>query len=223
MQTAAPVESNVAAGSIDRGLRLMIFDDTCRGRDRRFPLTYTWLAGRALYRALGRLDHGRAVRSWAEALEWLCTIEPERSIAEVQYWGHGKWGEVRIAQEVMDEGILDPYHPLHTLLCAVRSRLCGPEALWWFRTCETLGAHKGQAFAQAWAQFMDCRVAGHTHIIGPWQSGLHQLRPGQTPHWSPSEGLAPGSTPERPVQALWSGPRKPNTITCLAGHVPDSY
>lgn len=230
-QATGEVDAREASGA---GLRLLIFDHTCRrlalhrkkGAWRpavESPLTFSWMAGNVLYRAMGRLDHAKAITSWEEALDWLAEVEPERPIDEIQYWGHGKWGEVRVDREVMDEGILDALHPLHDKLCRVRERLSGPDALWWFRTCETFGAHKGHAFAKAWSSFMNCRAAGHTFIIGPWQSGLHQLRPGEEPTWSPTEGLAEGNSPERPREALWSRPWHPNTISCLGGAIPEGY
>lgn len=85
--------------------------------------------------------------------------------------------------------------------------------------CETFGAEIGQRFAKAWVDFFNCRAAGHTYIIGPFQSGLHILKPGEEPNWSPWEGLKDG-TPAAPKHALWSRPSVPNTITCLHGRIP---
>ena len=67
-----------------------------------------------------------------------------------------------------------------------------PEALFWFRTCETLGATRGQRFAAAFGEAMGCRVAGHTFVISYWQSGLHVLGPGERPSWDQAEGLIAG-------------------------------
>ena len=202
-----------------RPLRLMFYDDTCRGRGLRPGLTHSWIAGKHLYRGLGRLDRARGVTGWLEALEWLAMVEPERPIGEIQYWGHGRWGRVLINGAALDVGALEAGHAFRPYLEAIRRRLVGPEALWWFRTCETFGAAGGHRFARAWADFFGCRAAGHTYIIGPWQSGLHCLSPGQAPHWPVEEGLAEG-TPQAPIKALWSGPREPNTITCLHGRLP---
>ncbi|MGB1700273.1 MAG: hypothetical protein ACPHRO_09985, partial [Nannocystaceae bacterium] len=89
----------------------------------------------------------------------------------------------------------------------------------WFRTCETFGAQPGHDFARHLAAHMGARVAGHTYIIGPLQSGLHLLAPGQRPAWSDSEGLAEG-TPQAPLRARWSSISAPNTITCLRRSLP---
>ena len=96
------------------------------------------------------------------------------------------------------------------------------DALLWFRTCETLGARPGQDFAAALADATGARIAGHTFVIGFYQSGLHCLRPGVAPHWSDSEGLARGSATQ-PELALTSAPNAPNTITCLSGKIPDGF
>jgi hypothetical protein len=138
----------------------------------------------------------------------------------VQYWGHGRWGCLRMNGASLDIAALEPAHPLFPRLSALRERLAGPEALFWFRTCETFGKPEGHAFARAWTRFFGCRAAGHTFVIGPWQSGLHLLAPGAEPHWSESEGLQPD--PNANV-ARWSGPLQPNTISCFGGRVPEDF
>lgn len=200
----------------------MVYDETCRGRGALPGLTHSWIVGGALYRALGRLDAHRGVKSWAEALDWLATVEPGRPIGEIQYWGHGKWGCALVDGDVLDERALTRRHPLHDGLRRVRERVASEGALVWFRTCETFGAQRGRSFARAVSDFFGCRAAGHTYIIGPWQSGLHSLAAGDEPSWALHEGLVEG-TPADPRRALWSGPREPNTITCLHGAVPDGF
>lgn len=206
----------------EHGLRLMFYDDTCRGTRWGPGLTHSWIAGALLYRGLGRLDAVQPVRTWPQALEWLATTHPDQPIAEIQYWGHGKWGQVLIDGQILDEHALAPDAHHATLLDRIRERLTGPEALWWFRTCETFGCAPGQRFARRWVERFGCRAAGHTFIIGPWQSGLHTLDPGRSPTWSPTEGLAEG-TPEAPKEALWSARHQPHTISCLHGAIPQSY
>ena len=68
-----------------------------------------------------------------------------------------------------------------------------PNALIWFRTCETLGANAGIEFAERLADWTGARIAGHTHVIGFHQSGLHALAPGVAADWSPTEGLVEGT------------------------------
>ena len=200
----------------------MIYDETCRGRGARPGLTHSWVAGGALYRALGRLDGHRGVSSWDEAFSWLATVDPGRPIGEIQYWGHGKWGAALVDNDVFDEHALCRGHPLFEALCRVRDRMVENHGLFWFRTCETFGAERGLAFARALTHFLGCRAAGHTYIIGPLQSGLHSLHPGREPHWSSEEGLLEGS-PREPRRARWSSFDAPNTITCLHGAVPAGF
>lgn len=204
----------------DMGSRLLVYNRTCtRGPGNAFGLSTAWSVGASLYRGLGRLDHTRGVASWEEALDWLATRD--EPIAEVQYWGHGKWGYALVGQDVLDARVLSPRHRLHAKLEAVRARLA-PDALVWFRTCETFGASRGIDFAQRLSDHLGVRVAGHTFIIGFYQSGLHGLAPGHAPTWSPGEGLAEGNA-EAPRRAMASTPGAPNTITCLTGCVPQEW
>jgi hypothetical protein len=202
---------------VSQALRLVLFDATQRAR-KPAGLGLSWQLGSALYRGLGRVDAAHGARSLADAFDWLARYEPSRAIAEVQYWGHGKWGRVFIDRECLDRSALSPTHTLRPRLDALRQRLA-PGALIWFRTCETLGAQSGQDFASALADFSGATVAGHTFVIGFFQSGLHSLAPGATPHWSNGEGLAEGSA-ENPIKARPSGPHQPNTITCFTGKIP---
>ncbi len=203
------------------GLELMIYDRTCRGRGPLPGLSHAWGLGAALYRGLGRLDATRGVSSWSEAFEWLGTVREGEPISGVQFWGHGKWGDARIGAEVLDESTLLAPDPSRGALDRVRGRLT-PSSLFWFRTCETFGAARGHAFARAFSDFIGCRAAGHTYVIGDWQSGLHSLEPGAAPGWSPEEGLLEGS-PRAPKRARWSTPVEPNTIHCLRGAVPEGF
>lgn len=198
-------------------MRVLVYDRTCIRTGG--GLTIPWTAGAGLYRALRRIDRSRGVASWPEAFAWLAAL-PE-SITELQYWGHGKWGSAHVGEERFSIASLGRAHPHRPLLDAVRTRLA-PAALVWFRTCETLGAKPGIEFAETLADFTGARVAGHTHIIGFHQSGLHGLAPGQRADWSPEEGLVEG-TPEAPVRAAWSRRSAPRTVTCFAGRVPPAW
>lgn len=203
-----------------RGLRLVVYDVTQQKRTPR-ALGLSWHYGTHLYRGLGRIDAAYGARCFSDAFHWLSCHEGARPIDEIQFWGHGKWGRIFIEGEMLDRGVLSPTHPQHRAFQALRDRL-SPSALLWFRTCETLGARAGQDFASALGDATGARIAGHTFIIGFWQSGLHCLGPGQSPAWSSAEGLARG-TPEKPEAALPSSFGAPNTITCLTGQVPESF
>jgi hypothetical protein len=201
-------------------LRLVLFDATQKRR-RPAALGFSWQYGTYLYRGLGRVDAAHGAQSFASALAWLAQHEPARQIGELQFWGHGKWGRIFIDGEALDRSVLAPAHPHFRAFQRLRERLT-PNALLWFRTCETLGAQAGHDFAAALGDATGARVAGHTFIIGFFQSGLHCLRPGHSPTWSTSEGLADG-TPAEPRRAHVSRPDAPNTITCLSGEVPEAF
>jgi hypothetical protein len=204
-----------------RGLRVMIYDATCTGGRLAAGLTHAWWVGSHLYRALGRIDASFGARRWDEALAWIVGQEPDRSIDEVQLWMHGKWGAAFLERDRLDERALLRGSPHRAQLDALAARL-HEGSLLWFRTCETFGAHAGQRFAAACAERLGCRVAGHTHVIGDWQSGLHSLRPGEAPRWPPEEGLLHG-TAAAPERARWSTPLRPHTIHCLQGRVPAGW
>ena len=198
-------------------LRLLVFDRTCvRGSGALSPV---WSLGSRLYRGLGRVDAVRGVASWRETFAFVA--EQRDSIEELQYWGHGKWGCAFVDREVLDRRALSPAHPLHDGLAALKERLA-PDALVWFRTCETLGAARGIDFGERLADHLGARVAGHTFIIGLHQSGLHGLAPGTRADWSPNEGLAEGTAAD-PKRAKWSTPLSPRTITCFTGRVPPAW
>jgi hypothetical protein len=204
-------------------LRLMIYDRTCRGRRFLPGLSHVWGAGGWLYRGLGRVDACHGVDNWPAALAWLAEYEPERKIAEIQYWGHGKWGAAKIGMVPLDIRSLRKGSDSRTQLDRIGKRMLqGDQGLLWFRTCETFGAAPGHAFASAITDVLGCRAAGHTYIIGHVQSGLHTLMPGVAPHWSVEEALTAG-TPEQPERAAWSSFRAPNTITFLHGRIPAGY
>ena len=194
-------------------MRVVIYDRTAGG------LSAAWWAGTGLYRALGRVGATHGAASWLEALDFLArSREP---IEEVQLWAHGKWGDARLGDTLLSERSLVRASELRPALGELRARLA-PNALFWFRTCETFGAERGLSFARAFADFMGCRAAGHTYVIAVWQSGLHALEPGEVPSWDPAEGLREG-TPKAPERALHSMPGAPNTITCFDGSIPEAF
>ena len=201
------------------GLRLMVYDATCKGK--LVGLSHAWQLGAGLYRTLDRLDASFGATSWSEALRWLGEHESSEPIAEIQFWGHGKWGGAKIDKETLDRESLDAGSSQRKLVDAVRERMT-PSSLWWFRTCETFGAEPGHDFARAWTDHFGCDAAGHTFIISHWQSGLHRLRAGDAPSWSVEEGLREG-TPAKPKRAYWSRAFAPNTISCLRNSIPDGY
>lgn len=191
----------------------MLFDRTCRGGRFRPGLSHAWSAGAVLYQRLGRIDRSYGAASWTEGLDWLIDISRDHTIAEIQFWGHGRWGGVFIAHDKLDVGALEPHHDHFPRLAAIKARLT-PESLWWFRSCDVFGTEAGHDFARRWTRFFGCRAAGHTHTIHVLQSGLHVLGPDEEPTWSVTEGVTPGSD-----RASTSSVLAPRTISFLHGRV----
>ena len=202
----------------------MLFDKTCRGPRFGPGLTHAWGAGSVVYRAMRRLDASFGIERWSDGLDWLVAQSRSRGrpISQVQYWGHGRRGRAMVDREVLDGSALGRRHPLHAKLDILRASLADDcAALWWWRTCETIGGHQGHEFARSFGRFLGARVAGHTYVIGVWQSGLHELAPGADPHWNVREGFASGDADD--TVALRSTPHAPNTIHCLQGNVPRGW
>lgn len=204
----------------------MVYDRTCRTHPwgtRRLPigLSHAWSLGGPLYTALGYLDAYYGATSWAQALQWLAEVHAPAPIQEIQFWGHGRWGQAFIAYEALQVDALAEGHPLYEPLRKVAARLTHtPRATWWFRTCETFATEAGHNFAVKFAQTLGCRVAGHTHVIGAVQSGLCVLEPGDAPAWPAEQGIkrdASGQPFSEPSRM-----RAPNTITFLRGKLPPS-
>lgn len=199
------------------GLRLMLYDRTCRGPGPLPGLSTSWWLGAHLHRFTAGFDAWHGAASWDEGLHWLATVRPSERIEEIQFWGHGQPGCVLIDRRPLDVHALDASHPLHPDLEAVRERLHGPESLWWFRTCLTFGRSEGLRFAREWTRFFNCRAAGHTWVIGPVQGGLHELGPGEEPDWPEEEGVPPPGGWRLPP---WLRLDAPNRITLLRGRLP---
>lgn len=193
-------------------LRLMIYDAT-----QRTGLSQSWFIGGALYERLRWLDDCAGFNSWEDALSWVIdrSLKSSQKIAQIQFWGHGNRGAAYLNGEALNEHACASQR-WSKLLGEVRWHLA-PGASIWFRTCGTFGGERGHAFARNWAMGMGCRIAGHTHVIGPFQSGLHSLMPHQRPHWSQHEGYEVGG--DMTVSSPWA----PNTITCLNGSIPSGW
>jgi hypothetical protein len=184
-------------------------------------LSPIWRAGTWLHRLAGVADATLGAGSWPEALAWAARVAEERArpIGSLQVWGHGGWGFMRLGETRFDAGTLRADHELGPLVDGLRARLAGPEALVWFRCCSAFGATDGRRFATEAARRLCCRVAGHTYIIGPFQSGTHSVRPGEEPAWDAAEGVKTDAAGQA-LGARWSGPFEPATISCLRLGLP---
>jgi len=183
-------------------------------------LRMSWITGGLFYRLFRGVEVTRGFLDWPDAIEWLSTVEEDKKINSIQFWGHGSPGRVWINGEYLSIRSLLPTSPHRDLLLKLKSRLT-PESTIWFRSCNVFAGKEGQMFATAFCQFMNCRIAAHTFIVGPWQSGLHTINPGEQPSWSKEEGV--GKNPDGTTKLLWSKPWSPNTIFCLTGKIPKGW
>ena len=218
-------------------LRLVVFDATDRGgpwaRRARTPasdgrsaerigLAPVWWLGARTHRLLGGADAWCGVDSWDEALGWARDVATRRGrpIGSLQAWGHGGWGFMRLGQTRLDAAGLEPASALGTSLDALAGALAGPEALVWLRCCSAFGS-EGRHFARMLADRLGCRVAGHTHVIGFFQSGTHSIAPGVDPSWDPTEGVIVREG--QAASARGSSPFAPNTVTCMHLDLPAAF
>lgn len=169
-------------------------------------LKTSWRVGCALQKFFGAVDEYHGAESWDDAVAWLLT---KQNITSLQYWGHGSPGIVWLAQKPMPYGALLP----------VKAALA-PFALVWFRCCSVFQGRAGYAFAKTLADAMGCTVAGHSYIIGLWQSGLHTHRAGWHCGWSIDEGAEKLRCPRWPT---YLRPWLPRTVFCLTTEVPKEW
>lgn len=179
-----------------------------------FGLTPAWRAGGLLHRLARRGIVARGVSSWSQAIAIAveATEQTGRAIEEIQVWGHGRWGSMTLGNEVLDRAALGRLSPLPGRFAR--------EALVWLRCCSAFGAEPGRAFARALADALAVRVAGHTYVIGVWQSGTHSLMPGEIPDWPAEEGIAIDRGAPR---ARASTPFEPRTISALRLGLPRGW
>ena len=125
---------------------------------------------------MGRSARAPSPRDWIGSRP----SSPSDRSSRCNFGGTANGARSFVGREALNRSALSAGHPHHAALVAVRRRLT-PSPLFWFRTCETFGAARGHEFAQAWTDFFGGFAAGHTHVIGYWQSGLHRLRAGALP------------------------------------------
>jgi hypothetical protein len=226
--------------SATRPLRLVVYDRTdVRSKDtglvprvvRREDgsvegtggLTPFWRLGGVYHRALLRADGVLGAATWKEALAWASALAERRGapIGELQAWGHGGWGYMRMGETRLDAATIDG--ELAAEMDAFCKKLApGPESLVWLRCCSAFGQVAGRAFARALADRTGVRVCSHTYVIGVWQSGTRSVAPGEEPSWSEREGTLYDES-GRPTGADTSRPGEPRTLTALRPGLPAGW
>lgn len=206
-------------------MRLMIYDRTALDdgfdiRESNDNLTMSWVLGAKLYKATRSVDLVKGVASWAEALEWLNTVNPSEKIEQIQIWGHGWPGRSYIGKEfiTLDDVVSGP---LSDGFAKLKNRLT-PDSIIWFRNCAVFCGEPGHKFAEGFSTHMGCVAAAHTYIIGLFQAGLHTIKPGQKAYWPVTEGIEEGPA-SWPKKIRWSRMWSENSIFCLRSDIPKGW
>lgn len=197
----------------DGKLDIVIYDSSDWAGEQ---LRWSWVAGGKFYKMFGGVEHCAGFDSWQKALEWVESVEPEKKINSLQFWGHGTPGRVWVNGDFLSARSVMPTSAHYPLLQKLKSRLTA-DSLVWFRSCNVFTGHEGHLFATIMTSMLGCNVAAHTYIVGPWQSGLHVAEPGKAPHWPIEEGIADDGGYK------WSLPWSPNTVFCLTGKIPEGW
>lgn len=185
-------------------------------------LSRWWRIGAGLHRALYGADAIAPARSWDEALAFAIAASARLGapIGELQAFGHGGFGFMRMGETRLDRAALVRGASLASPLDGLRDRLA-EGALVWLRCCSAFGAAEGRRFAPALAERLRRRVAAHTFIIGEWQSGTHSLAPGEAPRWAEEEGTE--RTAAGTIVAKVSRRGEPNTVFMLRRGLPEGW
>ena len=108
-------------------------------------------------------------------------------IISIQFWGHGSPGTMYLCTHpsvgsngtvtIGDFTSSGPFAPLLPYI--------SKDALIVFKGCNTFSKQQGHDFAEAAANFFNCRIGGHNAPIGYKlrYPGYHEISPGQKPHW----------------------------------------
>lgn len=176
------------------------------------PIGWSWAAGARLYKASGLFQHVVAARSWTQGLQDAVALARKYRFDEVQFWGHGRPGRISV-----DGESLKVNHDHRRLLVNLGFAL-EPDALLWFRVCSAFAGAPGHRLAIDLMKTTQRRVASSTFIIGfPWHSGQRSLRPGESPTWSLTEGLAADG------ELLPSRANAPHTLPFTATRLPSGW
>lgn len=185
-------------------MRVTIYDKVAWPGFMQWCLKTSWLLGCVFQKLVGAVDDYYGASSFADAEAWLKTKGP---LTSIQYWGHGSPGVIWLAGEAV---------PTKAWV-SLKTLLSGPDAILWFRVCDSFQGASGQNFSRLLANNLNCTIAGHTRIIGLWQGGLYTRTPHSDPSWSVSEGGEPSWL--REDFKFWNK----HTIFCLRTSIPKGW
>lgn len=196
----------------DETLDIMFYDNSDWAGEQ---LRLSWVTGGQFYKMFRGIEHHAGFSSWVEALKWLCSVEPNKKINSIQFWGHGTPGRVWINGETLSARSVLASSEHRKFLLDLSERM-DENAFVWFRSCNVFAGHEGKLFAVTMSKILNCKIAAHTYIVGPWQSGLHTIKPDEKPSWSVEEGIDG-------EKFKWSMPWSPNTVFCLTNKFPEEW
>lgn len=185
-------------------MKVTIYDKVAWPGFMQWCLKTSWLLGCIFQKLVGAVDEYYGASSWADAQAWLKSRGSP--IEQVQYWGHGSPGTVWLAGQAVPTAAWLSLKPL-----------LAPNALIWFRVCDSFQGAAGQAFSKALADGLGCMIAGHTRIIGLWQGGLYTRAPWMPASWDVTEGGEPSWIRED------LNPFHKHTILCLKTKIPKGW
>lgn len=201
----------------DGKLDIMIYDSSdWAGKQ----LRLSWITGGKFYKMFRGIEHHQGFDNWPEALKWICTIEPDKKINSVQFWGHGTPGRVWMNGDYLSARSILKKSEHHESLLMLKDRM-DEDSVFWFRSCNVFAGQEGHLFGMTISKMLECRIAAHTYIVGPWQGGLHTIGPDEKPFWSIEEGLK--KKKDGTYKPLWSMPWTKNTLFCLTGKIPKGW
>jgi len=167
-------------------------------------LTWMWAIGSWLRALRPGPDKILRVGSWDEMVEKLQAL-PDGSVTRVEYWGHGTSGGVKCGKEWAWGPTMKSKDPVRYIVGPLSqvSHVLAPDAVWWWRTCNSFWGVAGKPFAKACADTLGCKVAAFTRIIWWWQGDLRIAKPSVEPDWDNTGGG-------------YSNPFKHDTVWCMS-------
>lgn len=196
----------------DKAIDVVVFDDTTKAAN--------WWPTTLAYKAVCHTPLVKGFWSWSEAFHWVNSVAYGHPIKSLQVWGTGSFGTIHIGDSRMNVRSTLPDNPMYGDLVTLRARLT-PDATIWFRASHVFCTDVGQRFAQSFATFMGCTVAGHTHGLNLFHSGLRTIEPEGKPLWEEPEGLL--ESRDGTMQKAESAPWLPRTIMGFQNSFPRSW
>ncbi len=196
--------------------------------DKLKELSFWWKQGGTLYTALQFADVVIGASNWEEAFrELLSAVEKTgsgKTIASLQFWGHGSPGRAYMGGHALTSAVFDGTSTLASdvallpLIHQIRDKMHPEHGSVWFRCCSPFQGARGKKFAALAAQHFGATAVGHTFIIHVWQSGTFSVEPGALPDWPDDLGVRDRGKHKGDLQA--SAPLRRRTVGIFQFYPP---